>query len=297
MDQSTPDAPALCETLGVERLLMSKYEALGNDFLILFDGASALDVPPALARALCDRHRGIGADGLIHLRPVRSALAMVLVNGDGSPAEISGNGLRCAALAAFDAGFATGSSVSITTVVGPRRADLVSGGDGAAEIRVEMGEVHVEATASPIAGRTGYRVDVGNPHLVLLGERTDDVDLPSVGPGLEAAYPGGQNVEIISLRGDDELDFAVFERGAGITEACGSGSVAAAAAARLAGVVGDVVTVHNPGGPLVVELSGNDVARPISWLAGPARRVAEIQVRPEDFMADRAGAGGNTPTR
>ena len=271
---------------------MTKYEGLGNDFLILFDGARALEVPPGLVRALCDRHRGIGADGLIHLRPLRSALAMVLTNADGSPAEISGNGLRCAALAAFDAGFATGSTVTITTVVGPRRAERLSGVDGAAEIRIEMGEVRVARTDSPLQGKTAFRADVGNPHLVLLGERIDDVNLYEVGPGLEAAVPGGQNVEIISTRREDELEFAVFERGAGVTEACGTGSVAAAAAARLAGVVGDVVTVHNPGGPLVVGLSGDDPERPQSWLSGPTRRVAEIHVRPEDFMAERAGAGG-----
>ena len=276
---------------------MSKYEGLGNDFLILFDGARALEAPPGLVRALCDRHRGIGADGLIHLRPLRGALAMVLTNADGSSAEISGNGLRCAALAAFDAGFATGSSVSIATSVGSRRAERLSGGDGAAEIRVEMGEVRVTRTDSPIEGRTGYRADVGNPHLVLLGEGVDDVDLLEVGPELEAAYPGGQNVEIISTKGHDELDLAVFERGAGITQACGTGSIAAAAAARLAGVVGDVVTVYNPGGPLVVGLSGDDPERAQSWLSGPARRIAEIHVRPEDFLAAQAGAGGVMPTR
>jgi diaminopimelate epimerase len=276
---------------------MSKYEALGNDFLILFDAAHALEIPPSLVAALCDRHRGIGADGLMHLRPTHHALAMVLTNADGSPAEVSGNGLRCAALAAFDAGFAKGTSVSISTVVGMRRADLLSGGDGSAEIRVEMGAVHVEATPSPLATKQAYRASVGNPHLVLFGERIDDVDLGAIGPGLESAVPGGQNVEVISLRTNDELDFIVFERGAGITEACGTGSVAAAAAARLAGDVGDVVTVHNPGGPLVVELSGTDYARPIASLAGPTRRVAEVQVRREDFENDQRNVGENLSTR
>lgn len=288
---------ALCETLGMERLMMSKYEALGNDFLILFDAAHALEIPPDLVAALCDRHSGVGADGLIHLRPTHNALAMVLTNADGSPAEISGNGLRCAALAAFDAGFAKGRSVSISTAAGMRRADLVEGGDGAAEIRVEMGMVQVAVTPSPIAHKQAYRVDVGNPHLVLFGDRIDDVDLPVIGPELEAAVRGGQNVEFISVRATDELEFIVFERGAGITEACGSGSVAAAAAARLAGTVGDVVTVHNPGGPLVVALSGTDLELPAASLTGPVRRVAEIQVRVEDFTIDQHRVGGHLITR
>jgi diaminopimelate epimerase len=146
-----------------------------------------------------------------------------------------------------------------------------------------MGEVRVEPTASPIAGKEGFRADIGNPHLVLLGDRNDDIDLALIGPSLEAAWPGGQNVEVISVAGVDELDLVVFERGAGITEACGTGSCAAAAAARLAGLVGDVVTVRNPGGSLVVELgpaAGNAAA---ARLSGPARRVAEVNVSLEDY--------------
>lgn len=287
----------LCETLQVDRLFMSKYEALGNDFLIVFDAAHALEISPELVEALCDRHRGLGADGLIHLRPIHNALAMVLTNADGSPAEISGNGLRCAALAAFDAGIAKTPSVSISTVVGMRRAELVAGGEGLAEIRVEMGTVHVDPTVSPLAQKRGYRVDVGNPHLVLIGDRIDDVDLSAIGPGLESAVPGGQNVEIISVRARDELEFIVFERGAGLTEACGSGSVAAAAAARFAGDVGDDVIVHNPGGPLVVSLRGPDRARPEASLSGPTRRVAELQVRRGDFDAGHHRVGENLTTR
>jgi diaminopimelate epimerase len=89
----------------------------------------------------------------------------------------------------------------------------------------------------------------------------------------------------------------VFERGAGITEACGSGSVAAAAATRFAGAAGDVVTVYNPGGPLVVVLSGLDASRPFASLSGPTRRVAEIQVRLEDFAHDLHEVGESLFTR
>jgi diaminopimelate epimerase len=274
----------LCETFGVERLLLTKYEAIGNDFLILFDGAGSIAIAPELVAQLCDRHRGVGADGLIQLRPTSNALAMVLHNADGSPAEVSGNGLRCAALAAFDAGVATGRAVVIATVVGQRRAELIARQGAIGELSVEMGEVRVDPTASPIPNKDGFRADIGNPHLVLLGDRNDDVDLAVVGPELEAAWPGGQNVEIISVSGTDELDLVVFERGAGITEACGTGSCAAAAAARIAGAVGDVVTVHNPGGSLRVELGpavGNAAA---ARLTGPARRVAEVNVSLEDYL-------------
>jgi diaminopimelate epimerase len=236
----------------VKRLLLTKYEAIGNDFLIVFDGACSLAITPDLVAQLCDRHRGVGADGVIQLRPTSNGLAMVLQNADGSPAETSGNGLRCAALAAFDAGVATGRS-------------------------------SVQRTSSPVAGKEGFRADVGNPHLVLLGDRSDDVDLEVLGPELEQAWPGGQNIEVISVSGADELDLVVFERGAGITEACGTGSCAAAAAARLAGVVGDVVTVRNPGGSLIVELGAANEHAAAVRLSGPARRVAEVNVSLEDY--------------
>jgi diaminopimelate epimerase len=273
----------LCETLQVKRLLLTKYEAIGNDFLIVFDGACSLAITPDFVAQLCDRHRGIGADGVIQLRPTSNGLAMVLQNADGSPAETSGNGLRCAALAAFDAGVATGRSIVITTVVGPRRAELVSRDGAYGELSVEMGHVSVRRTSSPVAGKEGFRADVGNPHLVLLGDRSDDVDLEVLGPELEQAWPGGQNIEVISVSGADELDLVVFERGAGMTEACGTGSCAAAAAARLAGVVGDVVTVRNPGGSLIVELGPANGHAAAVRLSGPARRVAEVNVSLEDY--------------
>jgi diaminopimelate epimerase len=273
----------LCETFEVKRLLLTKYEAIGNDFLVVFDGACSLTITPDFVAQLCDRHRGIGADGVIQLRPISNGLAMVLQNADGSPAETSGNGLRCAALAAFDAGVATGRSIVITTVVGPRRAELISRDGAYGELNVEMGQVSVQRTASPIADKEGFRADVGNPHLVLLGDRSDDVDLEVLGPELEQAWPGGQNIEVISVSGTDELDLVVFERGAGMTEACGTGSCAAAAAARLAGVVGDVVTVHNPGGSLIVELGPAKQRAAAVRLSGPARRVAEVNVSLEDY--------------
>ena len=279
----------------MDSLRLAKYEALGNDFLIALDEATVDRIDTELVVALCDRHRGVGADGLIALRRNPDGLSMRLTNADGSEAETSGNGLRCVALAAFDARAVTGSSIVIMTVVGPRRADLISGGDGTAEIRVEMGEVRVGPTESPLRGKQAFRADVGNPHLVLLGDRTDDVDLAVAGPELEAAWPGGQNVEVIAPRGVDELDLVVFERGAGLTEACGSGSVAAAAAARLQGVTGVAVRVHNPGGDLGVELSGADPTRPVAWLTGPTRRVAELEIRLHDFGVTRRGEGA--PTR
>jgi len=113
---------------------------------------------------------------------------------------------------------------------------------------------------------------------VLIGATVEDVDLGSLGPSLEVGVPGGQNVELVAVRpGRDELDLVVWERGVGLTLACGSGSIAAAAAAHVAGLVGAVVVVHNPGGDLVVELA--PLAGGVgATLVGPARHVAQVFV-------------------
>ncbi len=313
-------------------LKLVKYQALGNDFLVLLDPGSSLAPSARLAAALCDRRRGLGADGLLHLRlaggvqqagaaPPGSghALRMDLRNADGGVAETSGNGLRCAALAALDAHLCDGPVVEVLTVAGPVRAEVLGRvGDGRAEIRVEMGEV-VVGSAQPatsfvpggeaaveLRGLSARRVDVGNPHLVVYDVAEAAVDtrggalLATLGPLLERAIPGGVNVELLAASGGrDALVMQVWERGAGPTLACGSGSVAVAAAARAAGLVDGSVEVSNPGGILLVELSG-ELRRPSAALSGPARRVATCVVQLDDlegFDADTApeAPGGRAP--
>jgi diaminopimelate epimerase len=269
---------------------MWKYEAIGNDFLILVDWDREERFDAELAAALCDRHRGVGADGLIRLSAPGGggSLRMDLLNADGSPAETSGNGLRCALLCARDDGLVKPGELLVETAAGvvPAEIDAVQGEDHESTIRVGMGIARVETQHdSPLAGRRAFAVDVGNPHLVLIGETTEGVDLVVLGRELADAFPGGRNVELVAPRapGDDELDLAVYERGVGVTLACGSGSVAAAAAAHEAGLVGEEVIVHNPGGDLLVELT----AKGGGWsatLVGPARRVAEIAVEEDDLV-------------
>jgi diaminopimelate epimerase len=265
---------------GVAAIELVKYEGAGNDFLVLFDPMRSLPFDADLVSALCDRHRGVGADGVLRLSDPAgvATVAMTLKNADGSAAETSGNGLRCAALAAVHAGLAA-SEVVIETVVGSSKAVVRSASDGRADVSVEMGRMRVEPVASPIEGRTAYRVDAGNPHLVLVGATLDDVDLNRVGPELEVAVPDGQNVEVVAVSRDrGRIALRVWERGAGITEACGSGSAAAAASCRFADLVENRVVVENPGGELVVELSGSQPAGLLATLTGPARRVAVVGV-------------------
>ncbi|MGA9078199.1 MAG: diaminopimelate epimerase [Acidimicrobiales bacterium] len=263
-------------------LELAKYEALGNDFLIVVDWAGAGRFDAELAASLCERHRGVGADGLIRLSaPARGGtLRMELRNADGTPAETSGNGLRCAVVCARDAGLVAAGRLVVETEAGDAPVALdAPENDGPVTVHVGMGTVRVDPLAtSPVKERRAYRVDAGNPHLVLLGADLDGVDLGVVGPELERAVSGGQNVELAACRkGSDEIGLVVWERGAGLTLACGSGSAAAAAAAHSVGLVGENVVVHNPGGDLAVELVAADGGVEAT-LVGTARRVARLVV-------------------
>ena len=296
-------------------LSLLKYHGLGNDFLVALDGG-ALDAGAGefaacapmvtddrqdlsagddhlalLVRALCDRHTGIGADGVLIVRPggALADVGMELRNSDGGRAETSGNGLRCFVLATIEAGLVGGPEVVVETDVGARRASLRHReGPSSADVSVEMGRVKV-ARSDPVADVAlpgsralpwpAWAVDVGNPHFVLLAPSLEGIALAAIGPTLERRRPGGQNVEFATYEPvKGELFLSVWERGAGITLACGSGSVAAAAAFHSAGISPAKVLVHNPGGTAEVSLSGDDPVTFSAELAGPVHRVARFEV-------------------
>jgi diaminopimelate epimerase len=265
----------------------TKHEAAGNDFLVVLDPNDSLRLSTAQVRLLADRHRGVGADGLIRVGPARDGcdLSMELHNADGSEAEMSGNGVRCLAQAAVDAGLVSPPRFTVATAAGVRTVDYVPGSaPGRARASVDMGPVTLGPEQShQLDGRRARTVDVGNPHLVLLGPDTASVDVAELGPKLQSAHEGGINVEWITVVEDDSgelLDFRVYERGAGETLACGTGSVAAAAAARSWAVVASegAVRVRNPGGVLDVVLGSGEGAS--AHLAGPVRKVADVEVHP-----------------
>ncbi len=264
-------------------MTLAKLHGAGNDFLVLVDPGASWSIGPGLARALCDRREGVGADGLLRALAPRHGgdLQMELWNADGSIAETSGNGLRCLALAAIAAGMVNGPRVRIETAAGLREVELRRSLPGGSLMAVEMGIVQVaEAdTEPPLAGDRARRANVGNPHLVVLSPALAEISIEAVGRPIDRAEPGGINVEVIEPPTvDDALDLLVWERGAGVTSACGTGSCAVAAVARLWGLCGDRVTVRNPGGELVVELGGMDPLAPSAVLSGPTRHVADVTV-------------------
>jgi diaminopimelate epimerase len=265
----------------------TKHEGTGNDFIVVLDPDDGLRLSVGQVRLLCDRRRGIGADGIIRVGPGRDGcdLSMELRNADGSEAEMSGNGIRCLAQAAVDAGLVTPPRFTVATGGGARTVEFVAGeAPGWAKASVDMGPVTLGPDQpQDFEDRRARTADVGNPHLVLLGPDVADVNIAVLGPMLQSDFAQGINVEWISVGSDGDgelLEFRVWERGVGETLACGTGSVAAAAAARAWGVVGGSgpVRVRNPGGTLEVTL-GRGPGDP-AYLAGPVRKVADLDIHP-----------------
>jgi diaminopimelate epimerase len=266
----------------------TKHEGAGNDFLVVLDPEDRMELSAAQVRLLADRRRGVGADGIIRVGPGRDGcdLSMDLHNADGGVAEMSGNGIRCLAQAAVDAGLVAPPRFTVATLGGPRTVEYAPGapGSGWATASVDMGPVTLGPDQpQEFDDRRVRTVDVGNPHLVLLGPDTAAVDVAELGPKLQAAFAGGINVEWITPAADgdrDLLEFRVWERGVGETLACGTGSVAAAAAARSWDAVNPegAVRLRNPGGVLEVVLGAAPDAP--AFLAGPVRKIADVDVHP-----------------
>ena len=268
---------------------LSKLHGLGNDFLVLLDDGSVGPVTAARAAGLCHRRTGIGADGLIRAQRVEGgAVSFELLNADGSEAEMSGNGARALGLAAARAGWWDDRSqpLVLRTKVGLRPLEWLGGGLEEARMAVAMGLVRPLDDAGPLwdvldgslSGGSwyGWAVDVGNPHAVALidGKLPPVADLDDALAALDALRPGAFNHEFV-VRGPEAqaLSLVVRERGSGWTRACGTGSVAAAWAAHEQGWVGRLVTVHNPGGSVQVDLSG-----PAARLLGPVTHIADVEV-------------------
>ena len=260
-------------------LLLHKLHGLGNDFLVaLVDELPAEADGARAAVTLCHRSDGIGADGLIYAvldspgDGTDRTASMRLWNSDGSPAEVSGNGLRCLAHAIARTLGAAELDIVVRTVAGPRLCsihptdalDTVVGdsemgmpGPGPDPDRPEPGPA---AAAAPFLGGDAVErwetVDMGNPHAVLAVADPAAVPVSEAGPAVEALFTGGINVHFGAVTRPDELTLGVWERGAGATAACGSGAVAAAAVFHRWGRVGQNVTVRMAGGEARVDLSG-----------------------------------------
>jgi len=273
----------------VERFF--KYHGLGNDFVVLDRRTTGLDIDDETSRRLCDRHFGIGADGVLVVLPEEgTAGRMVVHNADGSTAEMCGNGLRCVVKHVAENAPDQPRSLSIATGAGVLACELEWKGGNVERVTVDMGPAKLEDEVLPkgrlvrglidppqsapslIDGLVGTAVSMGNPHLVLLD--TPPSEARRLGHALEhhPSFPNRTNVEFVERRAEGGLRVVVWERGVGITLACGTGACATVAAAALDGRVPfeEWVPVELPGGVLEIK-----VARDLSkvWLRGPVRFV------------------------
>ena len=250
----------------------TKYTGLGNDFVLL-DGATAADIksPSALAKTICNRRFGVGADGLVLLLPSDKAdIKMRIFNSDGSEAEMCGNASRCVALHLFRRKRVNKKQISLDTLAGIIRTDITDEARGL--VRVDMGVPRLTKGEIPMAGnpaetavnfpltaagQTFYAtaVSMGNPHLVIFTPDINKVPLSDWGPQLEThpLFPRKTNVEFVQVLDSKTVRMRVWERGAGITQACGTGSCATAAACILNHKTGNNITVKLDGGDLFIE--------------------------------------------
>lgn len=268
---------------------LRKLHGLGNDFLVTFDLDAEVDAA-AFARTVCDRRRGVGADGLlIGVAPTLDQpsgvdVVMRLLNADGSPAEMSGNGIRCFVQAWIEhRGGVVPGSVTVATEAGLRTVEIRSHNGSTMVSSVEMGEVSDAAEPSEWSA-TGCHPDrpvrhlsLGNPHAVVGVDDVTVVDLEALG----SVVPG-VNLEIVEPGpGPHEVRMRVHERGVGITEACGTGACATAVAALEWGLVtadeSGEVTVHMDGGTVTVAI---DRAARTAVLSGPSVAIATVEIEP-----------------
>ncbi len=244
---------------------VTKMHGAFNDFVILDRrGAPELDLAP-FARAVCERRGGIGADGLIALfGSQRCDVRVSVLNADGSEAEMCGNGLRCAVRYLSEAG--EGDRITCETASGIVDSEIVEKG-AAYRVRSAIGVPVLEPRALPFSNAAFVRV--GNSHVVIFERSVDALDLETVARALQSRFPGGINVHLAAIRGHSALEVRHYERGVGLTQACGTGAVASAAAAIVRNAVASPVEVRVPGGVLDVEWDGVGAA----YLTGPAVRV------------------------
>ncbi|MEX2644496.1 MAG: diaminopimelate epimerase [Acetobacterales bacterium] len=254
-----------------------KMHGLGNDFVVVDARARAFRPTPEQAQAIGDRRRGVGYDQLLIIEPPRNGAAQVfmrIINPDGSESGACGNGTRCVAdLVMRGAG---ADAIVIETMAGPLHARRAEGG----RITVDMGEVKTGWRDIPLAEERDtlhlgigagllqdpVAVSLGNPHAVFFVDDPDAIDLAGLGPGLEhhPLFPERANIGVAAVRGADEIRLKVWERGAGLTLACGSGACAALVAAHRRGLAGRSATVTLPGGPLDIDWREDGHA----WMTG-----------------------------
>jgi diaminopimelate epimerase len=281
----------------------TKMHGLGNDYLLVdaMKGGPPEAKLPAIAKALSDRHFGIGSDGLILVEPSRVAdFKMRIFNSDGSEAEMCGNGVRLFAKFVYERGYTRQRDLEIETLAGIIRPRLRISGGEVTDVRVDMGEPRLRRSDIPMKGPDQDRVvaerirvlgqryevtavSMGNPHCVLFVGDVDKARVGEIGPAIERhdLFPKRTNVEFAQIVGDGQIKMRVWERGAGETLACGTGASAVVVASALNGLSARKATVHLRGGDLKVHWNQEDNH---VFIEGPAEEVCTGETRLDERL-------------
>lgn len=283
----------------------TKMHGLGNDYIYVNCFEEKIADYPALARVVSDRHYGIGADGLILIdRSQKADVRMRIFNADGSEAEMCGNGIRCVAKYTYDhklvrpgpeitipCGCRFPFSLNIETGRGVLKVGLQTGANGKADkVCVNMGKPSLEAEKIPVKLKGPNVIDnpiivdghelkmtcvsMGNPHAVFFTNNVDNVELEDIGPMIEnnSLFPNRTNVHFVETQSRSEFKMRTWERGSGITLACGTGACACCVAANLMGMCQRACTAHLPGGTLELNWAEQDNS---VYMTGTATEVFE----------------------
>jgi diaminopimelate epimerase len=286
-----------------QMIRFTKMHGLGNDYLMIdaMDRAPAEEKLPGLARALSDRHFGIGADGIILVLPSRIAdFRMRMFNADGSEGEMCGNGIRIFAKFVYERGLTREKDLQIETLAGIIRPRLRLDGGEVKSVKVDMGEPRLRRAEIPMKGPDAPRVvgeklrvagkqiqftavSMGNPHCVVFVDSVDRAGVETLGPAIENhdLFPRRTNVEFVRVISESELEMRVWERGSGETLACGTGASAALVAAVLNEKTQRKATLRLRGGNLCVSWSAenNHV-----FIDGPAEEVCTGETRLDETV-------------
>lgn len=291
-----------------EQVIFAKGHGTENDFVVLPDAEAALDLTAARVAALCDRRRGLGADGVLRVTTAGAALAAGVLdrlpdgvaaadwymdyrNADGSIAQMCGNGIRVFAHYLRASGMESRDELVIGSPAGPRPITVHHAGATLADISVDMGKANTLGPGSALVGGrrfSGLAVDVGNPHLACVDPdlTVDDLAALDVAAPVSfdhAQFPEGVNIEVVTAPSDGAIRMRVHERGVGETRSCGTGTVAATVAAlAAAGADTGTLEVRVPGGDVVVTITDAT-----SYLRGPSVLVARGEISGEWWDAQR----------
>lgn len=271
----------------------TKMHGCGNDYVYVDCTRDMLKNPSAAARAVSDRHFGVGGDGLILICPSDKAdFRMAMYNADGSEGAMCGNGIRCVAKYVYDKGLTDKTRITVETKAGIKTLDLTVEGGKVSLVKVDMGLPNCNAEAIPVVGLGDFVVgrtvnvagrdwtmtcvSMGNPHAVVWVDSMNDLPLEELGPQFEhhPMFPDRVNTEFVQILNDHEINMRVWERGSGETLACGTGACASVAATYLNRRTGSDVLVHLRGGDLMIEIGDDGHI----YMTGPATTVFEGEI-------------------